>query len=212
MIRPTPRLTARLLIGVVFALLFTGTWITLLKPKPTSSAPTHVVTVSTQHPSEADINQSTYQSTATGDQPKYIRLPSIGAGGYIQAVGMDQNNQVAVPTNIHLAGWFVKTVTPGDLGLSIIDGHLDGYRRPGIFDDLGGLKPGDKFEVDLANGATRVFSVVTVQKVPLAQAATALFNQSAGISHELNLITCGGSFTAAVGYDMRVIVIAKLIT
>lgn len=181
--------------------------------RPRSIAkPAPVVTTSTDHPSEAPITTA-YQSTATGDQPKYIHLPTINTQGYIQAVGIDQHHQVAVPTNIHLAGWFVNSVTPGDPGLSIIDGHLDGYRLPGIFASLGRLKPGDRFSVDLANGRTRTFQVKTVQSLPTAQAASTLFSQDPSITRQLNLITCSGTFVkSAAAYDQRVIVTAEYIT
>jgi len=167
-----------------------------------------VVRVSTDHPDEAKL--AAYHSTATGTQPKYLRLPTIHAEGYIQAVGVDQHRQIAVPTNINLAGWFTSTVTPGDLGLSIIDGHLDGRTGPGIFADLARLKPADTFTIDLANGTTRTFQVKTVQSLPTDQAAAALFSQAPGVARQLNLITCGGTYKAATGYDHRVVVTAQL--
>src|SRR6266403_1231650 len=74
------------------------------RARPTPAPPTHVVTVSTNQPGEESV--APYHSTATGAQPKYLRLPSIQAEGFVQAVGVDQHHQVAVPTNIRLAGWF----------------------------------------------------------------------------------------------------------
>jgi LPXTG-site transpeptidase (sortase) family protein len=172
---------------------------------PASTA--KVVTNSTEHPSEDPVTE--YHSDATGSQPKYIHLPSIGNQGFIQKVGVDQHQQIAVPTNIHLAGWFTSTVTPGDPGLSIIDGHLDGRSQPGIFAGLSHLKPGDTFTVGLANGTTRKFQVKTVQSLSAADAAAALFSQTPGISRQLNLITCSGTFSTSAGYDHRVIVTAQ---
>lgn len=40
---------------------------------------------------------------------------------------------MAVPNNIHMAGWFMDSVRPGQMGLSIIDGHVDGRRETAIF-------------------------------------------------------------------------------
>jgi LPXTG-site transpeptidase (sortase) family protein len=181
------------------------------RPKPASiAAPgaSHSITVSTDHPAEEPI--SAYHSTAVGSEPKVLRLPTIQAEGYVQKVGVDQHRQVAVPTNIHLAGWFADMPVPGDPGLSIIDGHLDGRRQPGIFAHLDRLKPGDRFEVELASGAVRRFRVKTVQSLPTAQAAALLFSQTPGLDRQLNLITCGGTYRGAAGYDRRIIVTAQL--
>lgn len=175
-------------------------------PKP---VPPTVVSVSTDKPTET--KPASYRSTATGSQPKYLKLPSIKAEGYVQKVGIDQRKQVAVPTNIHLAGWFVHAVTPGEPGLSIIDGHLDGRTQPGIFAKLDKLKLSDTFTVELANGVTRQFLVVSVQSLPVADAAAVLFSQTPGVARQLNLITCAGTYKGAAGYDHRVIVTSRLI-
>ncbi len=183
----------------------------LTHPAVPTTTSNGTVTFSTDHPSEDQIEPSTYHSTASGFEPKSLNLPSIHTQGFIQKVGVDQHSQIAVPTNIHLAGWFVNTVTPGSLGLSIIDGHLDGYRLPGIFADIAKLKPGDSIVVELANGLTRKFRVVRVQSLPTSQAVSVLFSQTPGISRQLNLITCGGVFNKSAGYDHRVIVMASLL-
>jgi hypothetical protein len=174
---------------------------------------TGVVTVSTDHPSETKPNAATYHSTATGNEPKVIRLPGINAEGFIQKVGVDQSRQIAVPTNIHLAGWFIDAVAPGDAGLSIIDGHLDGSSQPGIFANLGQLKPGDTYEIELASGSIRRFRVKTVQSLSVAAAASVLFSQIPGLARPVNLITCGGVFVkSAKSYDQRVVVISEYVS
>ena len=55
-----------------------------------------------------------------------LLLQVISIDAYLQNVGVDQNNQIAVPNNIHIAGWFVDSVRTGENGLSIIDGRVDG--------------------------------------------------------------------------------------
>jgi LPXTG-site transpeptidase (sortase) family protein len=164
---------------------------------------------STSTPSEKPVTSKTYHSTAVGNQPKYIRLPSIGAEGYIQAVGLDQNGAVAAPNNVSLAGWYANMLAPGQSGLSIIDGHVDGKTTRGIFYDLHKLAAGDAFEVDLANGQVVHFAVKSVRQVAVSDAASQLFARDNDIAGQLNLITCGGTFNHAKGvYNDRVIVVA----
>lgn len=186
-----------------------------LKDQKTSSPPviqeSSTVTYSTDNPSEEKPGNDYKWSGKTGE-PKYIRLSSIHTEGYIQNVGIDQNKQVAVPNNIHLAGWFRDSVIPGEKGLSIIDGHVDGRASAGIFKNLGNLKQGDEFTVEMGSGSLKTFRVKKVSTIDTNAAVNILFSQDPQIESQLNLITCGGTFNKqARQYDKRVIVVSELI-
>jgi sortase A len=181
-------------------------------PKPKMSAPTNVITHSSANPSEAPVTSS-YVSTAIGNEPKYISLPSINAAGYIVKVGIDQYNQVAAPGNVNVAGWYVNSLKPGQAGLSIIDGHVDGKKGPGIFLKLAELVAGDLYEVDLANGTKLTYQVQRVSTLKVADVPTVLFAHDPEIASQLNLITCYGTFNyQSDQYDERSIVMSKLIS
>lgn len=170
-----------------------------------------VVVYSTDHPSEEPINKSQYKSTAGPTEPKYITLPTIKAEGFVEKVGVDQNTEMAVPTNINLAGWYVEALAPGQSGLSIIDGHLDGYKHDGIFKNLEKLKPGQIYVIERGDGKQLTFKVKSVTSVPTDQAATKLFAHDPAIKSQLNLITCGGKFDQSKKqYEKRVIVVSEL--
>lgn len=212
--RGNRRTSIAVVTGIIIVVLAVGLAV-LLRPASTSNAPTtqpkNVVRYSTDTPSEQPATSVTYHSTATGTEPQYIKLPTISVEGYIQAVGLDQHGAVVAPSNIHLAGWYINTLTPGQNGLSIIDGHVDGKTARGIFYTLGTLKAGDAFEVDLANGQVKHFIVKNIAQVPMQSAAAKLFARDNTITSQLNLITCGGSFNRTAGvYDDRIIVVAAL--
>ncbi|MEX0748942.1 MAG: class F sortase [Candidatus Saccharimonadales bacterium] len=180
----------------------------LPSPNTTSeaTAPTPL-TYSTDRPSEERPTKDRYQWRGGAADPKYIELPTIKSEGFIQPVGVDQYEQVAVPDNIHLAGWFSESVRPGKPGLSIIDGHVDGRSSDGIFKRLAQLAVGDNYNIELGDGRKVSFKVTAVQTVATHAAADVLFSQSPGIKRQLNLITCGGSFdSGAREYEQRVIV------
>lgn len=180
------------------------------KPK-TVNGKTNVVVHSTDHPSEDPINKNTYKSTAGPIEPKYITLPTIEAEGFIEKVGVDQDKRIAVPTNIHLAGWYVEALKPGQVGLSIIDGHLDGYKHDGIFKNLAKLKAGDTYTVEKGDGSILNYKVISVQTMSVADANKKLFIKDPSIKSQLNLITCGGAFdNNKKEYDKRVIVVSEL--
>lgn len=182
------------------------------RPAAPAAAQPVVVTHSTDRPAEVRPNPATYHWTGRPDAPKYLRLPSIHAEGFIQQVGVDQHQAIAVPTNIHVAGWFVQSRPPGSSGLSIIDGHLDGHTGGGVFEHLARLRVGDQFTVTFGNNSTKTFVVRRVQSAPLNDAAALLFSQDAKINQQLNLITCGGTYNKSrQQYDRRVVVTAQFL-
>ena len=168
------------------------------------------ITVSMKAPDEVPPKEGAYQAVPSGSQPEEIIIPSLQVDGFVQRVGIDQNTQIAVPTNIHLAGWFVESQQPGDKGLSIIDGHLDGVHGEGIFRHLANLKAGDAIKIIPRSGAVRTFTTMSVQTVSNTEAASILFSQDPTVVSQLNLITCDGSFDPLnKEYDKRVVVRAR---
>ncbi len=173
------------------------------KAEPVTPAITH----STSTPAEVAPKKDTYKWVGASEDPKYITLPTISAEGFIQKAGIDQNNQIAVPDNIHMAAWFNKSSQPGKPGLSIIDGHVNGRVNDGIFKNLTDLKNGDIYTVELGNGAIKKFKVIGSKAVPTADAVNYLFSQEPDVTSQLNLITCTGTFDPKThSYDQRLIV------
>lgn len=179
-------------------------------PNPTISRET--VTFSTDRPDETKLAEACDSYQVPSGTPRSISLPSIGADGCIEPVGIDQFGAVAVPTNIHLAGWFVESAAPGQPGLSIIDGHINGlYTEDGIFQHLVNVQAGEMFSVTMGDGTILEYKVQSVQSLPVEESAQVLFRHDPAIESQLNLITCGGQFSAATGqFDERVIVVAAL--
>ena len=149
--------------------------------------------------------------TGGDTDPKKIIIPKLGIDSYIEHAGVDQYRKVAVPDNVHLAGWFVDSLRPGENGLAVIAGHVTGRSSDGIFKHLDQLKPGDNFEIELGNGETRRYAVVSTKQVKEATSADVVFSQDPAIKSQLNLITCGGSFNNQTKqYNDRIIVTSEL--
>jgi LPXTG-site transpeptidase (sortase) family protein len=203
--------------GGIAVLALAGALILQLKPKQHTSAQNQppgmkdVVTLSTDNPDEAKPG-SDYRSVATADEPKLLTMPSVGITGYIQKVGIDQHNNITAPNNINIAGWYVNSVKPGELGLSIIDGHVDGKSAKGIFHPLAQLKNGDQFSIQFGNDITKTFKVESVQQVAVADVPNVLYAHDSTIKSQLNLITCGGAFNRSTHqYEKRTIIVSSLI-
>ena len=144
------------------------------------------------------------------NQPRRIIIPSIDVEGYVQKVGTDQYSNVAVPTNIHFAGWFTSSVKPGDLGLSVIDGHVSGRYRAAIFERLSELNKGDSYKIEFGDLSQREFVVIDKIIVSEQESSKQLFNRVEGVERQLNLITCGGKFDSVTDtFKDRVIIISE---
>lgn len=145
--------------------------------------------------------------------PKRLRIPAIGVDTPVMALGLAADGTVEVPpVKAHSpAGWYDGSPTPGQLGPSVLLGHVTvGAYGDGVFLHLDRLRPGDRVRIDRADGSTAVFSVDRVQKVAKAHFPT---RQVYGnVDHPaLRLITCGGTRRAdGGGYSDNVIVYASL--
>jgi hypothetical protein len=193
---------------VVVTLLGVGIFLRLQKP-PEQPAPQ---VASAQRPSEEKIDGKEYKWSGAPDEPKYISLPTIKAGGFIQKIGVDKNKEMGVPDNIHLAGWFKDGAKPGQKGLSIIDGHVGASKDNAIFKNLLQLKANEEYTVEFGDGSHKRFRVKEITSVDTAKAASILFSQDPKTKSQLNLITCGGKYDAKSNqFAQRVIVASALI-
>ena len=185
--------------------------LTILLNSSGDFAPAPVITYSTQNPEEKHPSEAGYKWSGQKDDPKYIVIPKIKVDTFVQNVGIDQNQQIAVPNNINIAGWFVDSVRPGEAGLSIIDGHVNGVSgNDGLFKRLNELVPGDTAQVITGEGAVVSFIVRSNQEIKTEDSATVLYSQDPNIKSQLNLITCTGNFNSSIRqYDKRQITVLE---
>jgi LPXTG-site transpeptidase (sortase) family protein len=220
---PAPKLRKRLSLMLVFGgLIVIASSIILLYIRQNKTATItdgssiaafdQIVTENSDDPDERkpDIKSVIYE--VQSDAPRRIIIPAIGVDGFIQQVGTTKENAVAVPTNIHIGGWFDDSVKPGQNGLSIIDGHVSGRYTDGIFKRLGELKSGEKFQIEYGDRSTKTFEIVENRKLTEADSSNFLFQKTSQINSQLNLITCGGNFDKNTEeYADRIVIVSKLI-
>ncbi|WP_043181097.1 class F sortase [Streptomyces sp. NRRL F-5123] len=146
--------------------------------------------------------------------PERLRIPSLGVDTPVMALGLAPDGSVKVPPiEAHSpAGWYDGSPTPGQTGPSVLLGHVTvGAYGDGVFRHLDRMRPGDRVQVERADGSVATFSVERVQTVPKAHFPT---QQVYGnVDHPaLRLITCGGTkLTGGGGYPDNVIVYASLV-
>ena len=146
--------------------------------------------------------------------PVRLKIPGIGVDTSLIQLGLAADGTVDVPPIEARApaGWYDRSPTPGQVGPSVILGHVTvGQYGDGVFLHLSRMKAGDRVEVVLKDGATAVFSVDSVQTVAKSKfPTTAVYGN---VDHPaLRLITCGGVRAGdGSGYTDNVVVYASLV-
>jgi hypothetical protein len=151
----------------------------------------------------------------TRSEPEAVSIPAIGVRSSLLHLGLNADGTVEVPSVYSQpmeAAWYQGSVTPGQIGSSVIEGHVDTLSGPAVFYRLGALRPGDTIDVTLANGVTAVFRVTGVREYPKDQFPTKTIYGSSDYA-SLHLITCGGAFDFSTGhYLSSTVVFAALVS
>jgi hypothetical protein len=146
--------------------------------------------------------------------PVSIDIPAIGVHSVLLHLGVKADGTMQVPPlqRPSLAAWYKYSVTPGQIGTSVIEGHVDTKKGPAVFFRLGALRPGDLVNVRLADGITAVFRVTGVRQYLKSKFPAKTVYRDATRFAGLRLITCGGAFDYATSqYLSSTVVYAFLV-
>ena len=145
--------------------------------------------------------------------PVSVDIPAIGVDSSLLHLGVNSDGTIQVPslqTSAGKAAWYKYSATPGQIGASVIEGHVDSYQGPAVFFRLGALRPGDIVDVRLADGVTAIFRVTGVRQYPKSHFPAKEIYAATDYA-ALRLITCGGAFDYATGhYLSSTVVFASL--
>ncbi len=133
-------------------------------------------------------------------KPVRLVIPAISVNAPVMSLGLNPDKTVQVPPlgDHNLAGWYDGSVAPGQVGPSILLGHVDNYQGASVFYNLKNLVKGDRVDVVLADGKTVTFRVDGVQQA-LKTAFPTMKVYGKTSYPALRLVTCGGTFDSATG-------------
>lgn len=145
--------------------------------------------------------------------PRELRIPAIGVTARLDDVALQPDGTIGVPQpgpDYDHPAWFSGSPTPGELGPSVIVGHVDSaVNGPSVFFRLGDLRPGNQIQVSRADGSTALFTVQAVRSYAKRHFPTqTVYGETS--NPQLRLITCGGSLSAAGHYENNTVVFADL--
>jgi hypothetical protein len=169
-------------------------------------APSAAGTVGPAAPKEPSLRRSA---------PVSVVIPAIGVRSPLLHLGLNPDGTIQVPdlsTSAGDAAWYKYSVTPGQIGTAVIEGHVDSEVGPAVFYRLGALRPGDHIDVALADGMTAVFRVTGVRQYEKADFPTEMIYGPTKYA-ALRVVTCGGTFDSATGHYLgSVVVFASLVS
>jgi hypothetical protein len=143
---------------------------------------------------------------AARSRPLLLSIPALKLTVPLSELGLNPDHTVQVPASFTEPGWYRLGPSPGQLGSSVILGHVDSYLGPGVFYELRTLRPGDHVSVTLADGVTAHFVVQQVAMYAKTRFPTEKVYGSHGDS-ALQLVTCGGVFDSQTGHYLSNIVV-----
>jgi sortase (surface protein transpeptidase) len=146
--------------------------------------------------------------------PVSVDIPAIGVNSGLLHLGLNPDGTIQVPSlyaRPNEAAWYKYSATPGQIGASVIEGHVDTRQGPAVFYRLGALRPGDRVNVKLADGILAIFRVTAVREYPKSNFPSTAIYGAAGYA-ALHLITCGGVFDSASGHYLSTTVVFASLT
>lgn len=146
-----------------------------------------------------------------GSPPVRITIPAIDVAATVTRLGINEDQTVEVPSDPATTGWYRYGPRPGTRGSAVILGHVDSDSGPAVFYRLRYLVPGDVVTVQAANGSVSRFRVLRLRTYANADFPAQQVYGAHGAMHALQLVTCGGGYDSATGYQANVVVYTTLI-
>jgi hypothetical protein len=192
------------------------------QPDPSASGTVSPVTTSGSadriRPSARSGSGSTTSVTprsVPASAPVSIDITAIDVHSGVIAIGKAPDGTLAVPQlgpDLNKAAWYEDSVTPGQAGPSVIEGHVDTVSGPSVFYALGALRPGNSIRVSRKDGSVAIFTVNAVRSYPSHAAFPTAVVYGADLAHPtLRLITCSNFDNSTGHYVGNTVVFAQLV-
>lgn len=136
-------------------------------------------------------------------EPTRLRVPAIGVDTTLLHLGLNEDGTLEVPPrsgpdNLK-ASWYDGSPRAGQVGPTVIAGHIDSKQGPSVFYRLGELDPGDEILIDRADETTATFVVDGSERYPKDDFPTRRVYGRTD-NPQIRLITCGGLFDRSTGH------------
>ncbi len=161
----------------------------------------------------AQASPALVSSTLDNSPATHLSFPRMRIDTELMVLDVDDAGEVRVPPDDPgaPAGWYGRGSSPGEIGPTVILGHVDTRTGPGVFYGLGATRIDDRVSVTRMDGRVAHYTVTRVVSYPQDAFPTEeVYGDTAG--SELRLITCGGRFDRAKGGYLDNIVVYGTLT
>ncbi|MGW0826338.1 class F sortase [Streptomyces sp. NPDC002845] len=145
-------------------------------------------------------------------KPLRLLIPKISVDAPFTELAVGPTGQLAAPPadDVNLVGWHAEGASPGEIGTSIVAGHVDTKTSPAVFVSLRELEKGDVFHVVRADGRKASFVVDSVETFDKEHFPDRrVYGDTA--QAQVRLITCAGDYDRKAGdYTANLVVFAHL--
>jgi sortase (surface protein transpeptidase) len=145
--------------------------------------------------------------------PVALEIPSIDvkSSNFVD-LEVGKNGTIDVPGSADEVGFYTGGPTPGQIGPAVLGAHVDSTKGPGIFYNLGAVKPGAKIHITRQDKTRTTFVVDRVAVYPKDDFPTEEVYRGDFDRAEIRLVTCGGTFDRVKHYLDNVVVFGHLAT
>ncbi|MFG3101129.1 class F sortase [Streptomyces sp. NPDC048182] len=216
--RRLPRRAALLTVAgalVLVAAILLVTGLARQEPAPPARPDTAAAPPTTAAPAQPSGTPSAPKPSAPepvlpASRPTRLTIASLGVSSSLERLGLDDHDVMETPRDPDKAGWYERGSTPGARGPAVIAGHVTWNGHKAVFFDLARLRPGQRIDVDRADGTRAAFTVTRTDQYPKDHFPS--LEVYGNTDHaELRLITCGGAYSDADHhYSDNVVVYARL--
>lgn len=145
-------------------------------------------------------------------RPTRLLIPAIAVDAPFTDLSLDSSGKLKPPPaeDTNLVGWYAGGPSPGEVGTSVIAGHVDTTTSAAVFARLSELQKGDLIYVDRADGRRAAFVVDSAETFDKSDFPSDRVYADAS-RPEVRLITCAGSYDrSARDYTDNLVVFAHL--
>ena len=138
-----------------------------------------------------------------------LAIPRLDVNASVARFGLDNFGRLDVPQDARTVGWNpAYNDLPGASGATFFAAHFEYGGRPGVFNMISTLRPGDEVAVTLSDGSVHRYRVSSAVDYTIAQVdmGAVLFGREGAES--ITLMTCSGPPNAD-GYPSRTVVLAE---
>lgn len=144
--------------------------------------------------------------------PRFITIQRINVRARVIAQGIGVQGLPKDPKNIFDVAWYEDSAIPGTVGTTVMNGHVSGSEKTGIFYNVSSLRTGDKIIIEQGDGNILTYSIKATQIYSNSSISMDIINKSFDPTKPaLNIITSTGRYIKKTNqFEQRLVIQALL--